>query len=155
MVTANNTTITASATTVAEPRSFHTRLDRRDRIGPNRDPGQQHRTSGDNRDHQSPVLAQVQVRAGRSDVASGLRRVPVVAACREAGRFPRGVDAPNLHRQGGETSHAQHQNHDKRGDGECRLDGGGAAITGQTLVLSARLMMLVNAVTIESPVTTV
>ena len=47
------------------------------------------------------------------------------------------------------------QNHHKRGDRECRLDCRSAAITGQTLVLSARLMMFVRAVTIESPVTTV
>ena len=85
----------------------------------------------------------------------GLRRVAVVAARREPGRLPGGIDTPHLHRHRGEPGHAQHQNHHQRGDGERRLDGGSAAITGQTLVFSARLMMFVSAVTIESPVTTV
>jgi hypothetical protein len=40
-------------------------------------------------------------------------------------------------------------------DGERCLDGGGAAITDQTLVFSARLMVFVSAVTNESLVTTV
>lgn len=85
----------------------------------------------------------------------GLQCRPFVAAGRKAGRFPRGVDTPNLHRHGGKSSHTQQQNHHQSGDGERCLDGGGAAISGQTLVLSARLMMLVSAVTMESPVTTV
>ena len=85
----------------------------------------------------------------------GLRRIAVVAARREAGRLPGGIDTPHLHRHRGEPGHAQHQNRHQCGDGERRLDRGGAAITGQTLVLSARLMMFVSAVTIESPVTTV
>ena len=85
----------------------------------------------------------------------GLQRIAVVTACRESGRLPGGVDAPHLHRDRGERGQTQHQNHHQRGDGERRLDGGSATITGQTLVFSARLMMFVRAVTIESPVTTV
>ena len=110
---------------------------------------------GDRRNHQAALFMQIELCAKRSDAAGGLCRTTVVAACSEAGRFPRGIDAPNLHRHGGEPSHTQHQNHHERGDGEGCLDGGGAVIAGQTLVLSARVMMLVNAVTMESPVTTV
>jgi hypothetical protein len=90
-----------------------------------------------------------------SDRVRGLLRLTVIAARRESGRFPRGIDAPHLHRDRSKPGHAQHQNHHQCGDGECRLDGAGTAITGQTLVFSARLMMFVNAVTMESPVTTV
>ncbi len=83
------------------------------------------------------------------------RRRRVVAARREPGRLPSGVDAPHLHRHRGEPGDAQRQNRHEGGDGEGRLDGGSTAITGQTLVFSARLMMFVSALTIESPVTTV
>jgi hypothetical protein len=85
----------------------------------------------------------------------GLLRLTVIATRRESGRLPRGIDTPHLHRYRSEPGDAQHQNHHQCGDGECRLDGAGTAITGQTLVFSARLMMFVNAVTMESPVTTV
>ncbi len=111
--------------------------------------------SGDCGDHQTAFSTQVEMRPERSDVVRGLRRIALVAARREPGRLPGGVDAPDLHRHRGEPGHAQHQNHHQRGDGERRLDGASTAITGQTLVLSARLMMFVSAVTIESPVTTV
>ena len=84
-----------------------------------------------------------------------LQRIAVVAPRREARRFTSRIDTPHLHRDRGEPGNAHRQNHHKRGDRECRLDCRSAAITGQTLVLSARLMMFVKAVTIESPVTTV
>ncbi len=111
--------------------------------------------SGDCRNHQPALPTHVEIRPEGSDVVRGLRRIAVIAACREAGSFPGCVDTPDLHRHRGEPGHAQHQDHHKRGDGERRLDGGRATVTGQTLVLSARLMMFVSAVTIESPVTTV
>lgn len=110
---------------------------------------------GDSRDHQSAFLTQLKLRAVRSDVLCGLQCGPVIAARRETGRLAPGIDTPHLHRQRGETSRTQHQNDDQGGDGERRLNSGRAAIVGQTLVFSARLMMLVSAATMESPVTTV
>ncbi len=111
--------------------------------------------SGDRRNHQPPVPADIEIRTERCEVLRDLRRSTVVTARREAGRFTSRIDAPHLHRDRGEPGNAHRQNHHKRGDRECRLDCRSAAITGQTLVLSARLMMFVKAVTIESPVTTV
>jgi hypothetical protein len=61
----------------------------------------------------------------------------------------------NLHRHGREPRKAQHQNHDQRRNGERCFDRDTARIVGQTLVFNARVMMLVSALTIESPVTTV
>ena len=111
--------------------------------------------SCDRRNHQTTIFANVELGSVRSNALVGLRCIPVRPACRKAGRFPGCVDTPHLHRDCGEPGHADQQNRHQRGDGECRLDGGGATITGQTLVFSARLMMFVRAVTIESPVTTV
>jgi hypothetical protein len=58
----------------------------------------------------------------------GLHRGAVVTASHKAGRLPGGIDAPHLHRHRGEAGHAQRQNDRQRGDGECCLDGDGAAI---------------------------
>ena len=89
------------------------------------------------------------------DVMSGLHRVPLVTTGGKSRCFAGGVDASNLHPRGRDPNHTKHHDRHQSGDRECGLDGGSTAVTGQTLVLSARLMMLVSAVTIESPVTTV
>jgi hypothetical protein len=60
-----------------------------------------------------------------------------------------------LHRHRGDTGQAQYEHRDQRDDAECRFDGAGTDVVAYALVLSARAMMLVNAVTMESPVTTV
>lgn len=60
----------------------------------------------------------------------GLHRVAVIAAGRKPRRFPCGIDAPHLRRDRGEPGDAQHQDHHQGGDGERRLDGGGAVVTG-------------------------
>ena len=78
----------------------------------------------------------------------------VGAACRQPGRFPGRVDAPHLHAERREPGRAEDQDRHERGDRERGLDGDGAVIATQTLVLSARVMMLDSAVTMESPVTT-
>ena len=154
IVNAISTAIIATAISVAEPRSFHRRLDRRHHGRPYGDARQQDRISGDGRNNEPAFPTEVELGTGRRDVLRGLCSAPVITARREAGRLPGRIDAPRLHGQGGEPGRAQHQNDHQRGDGESRLDGGGAAITGQTLVFSARLMMFVSAETIESPVTT-
>jgi hypothetical protein len=60
-----------------------------------------------------------------------------------------------LHRHRCDTGQAQHQHRDQRDNAQRRLHGARADIVDYALVLSARAMMLVNAVTMESPVTTV
>ena len=124
-------------------------------LAPICDARQQNRARCDRRHDQPAVPANVEARIDGRDVAARLRSRRIVAARREPGRLPGGIDAPHLHRHRGEPGDAQRQNRHQRGDGEGRLDSGSAAITGQTLVLSARLMMFVSALTIESPVTTV
>lgn len=110
----------------------------------------------DDRDHQEfPVAAQVHSRTGWREPTSGGRGGAFVAAGRQPGGLAGGVDATNLHRHRGDTGHAQHQHHNQGGDAQCRLDRAGTGTSGQTLVLSARPMMLVSAETMESPVTTV
>jgi len=155
MVNASSTAIIATATNVAEPRSSLARLDSSDRVGADRDARQKDRMRGDGRDRQPAFLSQLKLRAARSDALRCLQRGPVIAARRKTCRLTRGIDTPNLHRQRCETGRAPHQNDDQRGDRERSLNSGRAAIVGQTLVFSARLMMLVSAVTMESPVTTV
>jgi hypothetical protein len=110
---------------------------------------------GDRRNHQAVIFANVELGAVRRNALMGLQRIAVVTTCRESGRLPGGVHTSHLHRDRGDPGQTQHQDHHQRGDRERRLDGGSATITGQTLVFSARLMMFVRAVTIESPVTTV
>ena len=73
---------------------------------------------------------EVEVRAKRSDVVCGLRRVPVITASRKTGRLTRGIDTPDPYREGAEPSDAQHQNNHQGGDGQRRLDGRGAVIAG-------------------------
>ena len=86
--------------------------------------------SRDRRDHHSALSTQIEVGAEGSDVVRSLRCFAVIATCREPGGFSGGIDTANLHRHGGEPGHAQHQNRHQRGDGERRLNGGGAAVTG-------------------------
>lgn len=84
--------------------------------------------SDDRCDHQPTFATQLHDRTGWSDVLGSLQCGPVITASRKTRRFARGVDTTHLHRQRAESSHAQHQNHHQGGDGECCLDGGGAAI---------------------------
>jgi hypothetical protein len=109
----------------------------------------------DRRDNEAAFSAELEAGGEGGDLLRGSLGLTVVAARRETGRLPRGIDTPHLHRDRGETGHAEHQNDHQCGDGESRLDGAGTAVASQTLVFSARLMMFVSAVTIESPVTTV
>ena len=111
--------------------------------------------SGDRRHHQLTFGADIEIRREGSDVVRDLRRVTFVAPRRQTGRLAGRIDTPHLHRDRGEPGHAHRQDRHQRGDRECRFDGRSTAIIAQTLVFSARLMMFVSAVTIESPVTTV
>ena len=66
------------------------------------------------------------------------------------------VEAAHLHRHRGHARRTQHQDRDHCRDGERRLHGDrtrlATAPAGYTLVFKARLMMLVSALTMESPV---
>jgi hypothetical protein len=151
------TTSVATSTadnTVATPRSSRARLGRGDGVRFDDQAGQQPGPAGDRRNDKAAVAAQLQRRSRRPDSAGRDPRSLLVTARREPCRLSGRVDAADLHRDRGEATGAQNQHHDQRSDGQGRLDGGKAAVTGQTFVLSARLMMLVNAPTIESPVTT-
>ncbi len=90
---------------------------------------------------------------GRTDASSG--RDTVIPAGGEPCRLPCGIDTPDLQHRGIEPGQADHQNRYQRGDREGGLDGDGTGVTAQTLVFSARVMMLDSAPTMESPVTTV
>ena len=110
----------------------------------------------DNRDDiEVAVPAYLDPRPAGRNAASSVDRRAVVAAGGQAGSLAGGVDAAHLCRQGDDTGQAQHQHHDQRGDRQCRFNSARTLTPRYTLVLSARLMMLVNADTTESPVTTV
>ncbi len=152
---ATSTAVIATAISVAEPVSSHSRFDRRDCTRSYIDARQENRAGRDSRHDETAVPANVEAGIDGGDVAARPRSGRVVAARCEAGRLPGGIDTPHLHRHRGETRDAQRQNRHQCGDAERRLDRDSAAIIGQALVLSARLMMFVSALTIESPVTTV
>lgn len=77
-----------------------------------------------------------------------------MAAGSQSSDLASGVDTAHLHREGGRTGEAEQRHGDEARDGQCGFDGADATVTGQTLVVRARLMMLVSAPMIESPVTT-
>ena len=60
-----------------------------------------------------------------SDIGCGT----VVAAGRQTGGLPCGIDTAHLHRHRGEPGHAQHQHDNKGREGERSLDGNGAGIS--------------------------
>lgn len=146
--------IIAAAITLAEPCS-DARFDRSDGLADDRDPRQQSRSRADPRHHEAAVTAQLQHRPARPRPVRRLRRRSRITPGRQSRCLARGVHAPHLHADRGESADAQHQDHRERRDGERRLHRDGTRVTRQTFVFNARVMMLVSALTIESPVTTV
>jgi hypothetical protein len=153
--TARSNAIIATASSVAEPRSWRSGFDCRDRFGHDGDPRQQRRSRGHPRDDASVTATQFQARPRRTDRACHLGGAAIVTARRKPRGLSRRVHTPDLHRHRRESRKAQHQDHDECRDGERGLDRDAARIAVQTLVFNARVMMLVSALTIESPVTTV
>ncbi len=154
-VTAMSAATAATAVRLAAPLSSDAGFGRCHRLCGDGEAQQDRRSAADPRDDQFTVPPEIDRCALRGDPAGHLGRRAAVTARRQACRLTRGVDAPHLRpdgRQAGDT-HAEHHHH--RRDRERRLDRGATEIITQTLVLSARLMMLVSAPTIESPVTTV
>ena len=150
---ANSTAIIATATTLAEPRSSG--LDRGDRFRRDGDARQQRRACRDGCDDEVTVAAQLDGCPVGRNVSCHLRCRSVVAPRGKPGGFAGGIHTAHLHRHRGEPRHAQGEHDDQSGDRERRFDGDTPGFIGYTLVLSARVMMLVNALTIESPVITV
>lgn len=151
-VTASRTVMLVAATMLAEPRSRPRWLCQRGRLRGDRDTRQDH-GGADPRDDEVAVPARLEHRTLGRDAARRRCGSRVITPSRQPRRLPGGVDTPNLHRHGGDTSDAQHQHRDQSRDRERRLDGDPTGV--YTLVLSARWMMFVNAPMIESPVTTV
>ena len=152
-MTDNNTATIAAAITVADPRSLR-RLHRRDAGSADAQRGQQLRPGSDRRDDEPAVAVQLHQGATGRDTAGGGDRRTLITTCGQPGGLAGSVDATDLHRDSGNTGQTQHQHRDQRDDAQRRLDGARADIVDYALVLSARAMMLVNAETMESPVTT-
>lgn len=115
-------TISATANTVAEPRSSRARFGGRDSLSSHGDTGQQRCGDADPRDDAPAVAPHLH----RGPVGAGaLGRVDggtVVATGRQPGRFPCRVDAAHLSRHRGEPADTEHRDRDECGDRERRLD---------------------------------
>ena len=152
-MTDNSTATIAAATTVADPRSLR-RLHRGDTGSADAQPGQQTRPGGDRRDDKLAVATQLHPGATGRDTASDADRGALITARGQPCGLAGGIDAADLHRCRCDPGQAQHQHRDQCDDAQRRLDGARTDIVDYALVLSARAMMLVNAETMESPVTT-
>lgn len=154
MATATTATIRAAPSTVAAPESSLAGFDRGDGFGGDEHAGQQRRPATDP-GHDEPAVTVERHRRTRRrhPIGGSLRRVGV-SPCGQARSLAGGVDAAHPHRHGRDSGEAEHDHRHQRSNGQRGFDGAEAAVTDQTLVLSARLMMLVSAPTIESPVTT-
>lgn len=146
-----------AANTVAAPVSSPARSPNRftggDSFAADDHPGQDWCAIGNPRNDITSAVAQFHRSTGGSQ-ATGDTDGHAVAAGGQPGDLASRVDTTHLHRQRRSTGQAEQQNADQTRDGQRGLDRAEPGITGQTLVVSARLMMLVNAPTIESPVTT-
>lgn len=152
--TVSTTTIIRAASTVAAPASSQAGFDRRDRGRGDDQPRQQRGAAADSGNHISAVAADLEGGVGRCHRARHGPGRGVIAARCQPRRLPCRVDAPNLRRDRRDAADTRDEDRDQCGDRECCLDGAEAGIVGYTLVFRARLMMLVSAPTIESPVTT-
>jgi hypothetical protein len=150
----SSTATIAAATTVADARSSRL-LHRRDAGSRDSQRRQQIRPGSDRRDDELAVSTHLHLGATGRDTAGGGDRRALITTCGQPGGLAGGVNAADLHRHRCDTGQAQHQHRDQRDDAKRRLNGARAGIVDYALVLSARAMMLVNAVTMESPVTTV
>ena len=84
----------------------------------------------DSRHDEVAVVAQLQHRVVWCDAPRRGLGAGVVAACHQPGRLPRGVDAPDLRRHGGDPCDAEQQHDHQRRDRERRFDRDGADIVG-------------------------
>lgn len=153
-----------AAATVAEPRSRPPpsclpRLKCGNRCRSQSEPRQEPGLRSDTRDHEISLAAHLNRRVGRPDAPSRTDRADLITPGHQPRGLTRGVDTSHLGRHRGDTADRKRENSDQRSNRQRGFDGAEPAIgqfplTDQTLVASARLMMLVSALTIESPVTT-
>jgi hypothetical protein len=143
----------ATATTVAEPRS-PARFASGHRLCRDAQGQPQRRARADTCDHVVPVAPKFQMCARGPDPARRVHRGALVTPGGQSRRLPCRIDATQLDSHRRRTGQSSDQHHRQRRDRERCLDRGATGSSAQTLVLSALVMMFVNAVTMESPVTT-
>lgn len=117
-----STTMSATANTVAAPRSSRTRFGCRHRLGPHRDAGHQRCPNADPRDDAPAVAPHLDRGPIWSGATGRVDGGTVVAAGREPCRFPGRVDAAHLRRDRGQPTDTEDDDRDERGNRECRLD---------------------------------
>jgi len=154
MAIATRATTNTAASTVATPASSLARFCRGQSFRGDEHTGQQPEPFADPGHDETALLPHLDPRPTRCDGTSRAGRREVISARGQPRRFTGRIDAAHLHRHRGDAPDAQQQNRYQRGEGQRGLDRAEPAIAGYALVLSARLMMLVKAPTIESPVTT-
>jgi hypothetical protein len=127
-VSANNTAITATAISVADPRSFW--FDRGHRFGCDGDAWQERRPRTDRGDHQLAVTPQPDsCPIGSNSLRRNGSRT-VVATPGEASGLTCGIDATHLHGNRGEPRYAQAEDDDQGSDREGRFDSGTPGVIG-------------------------
>ena len=122
MVIASKTAMIATANRLAEPRSARTRFGRRDRLSCDGDARQERRPRGDPGDDELAIATYPHGRPVGCDALCGIGCRAIIAARREPSSLTCGVDAPHLHRHGGEPRRAQDEDGDEGSDRERRLD---------------------------------
>lgn len=123
-----STTMSATANTVAVPRSSRARLGCRHRLGPHRDAGQQRRPNADPCDDPPAVAPHLDRGALGSGTTGRIDGGTVVAPGREPRRFPGRVDAAHLRRDRSQSTDTEDGDRDERGDPERRLDRDAATV---------------------------
>lgn len=142
-----------AARTVAEPVSSPTALDQRHRDTRDDETGKNGGPSTDSGDDVVAVLPKFDSGTCRGEATADTGCL-TIAPCRKPGHFTSRVDAANLQRERREAAETQHHDGKQTCDGEGAFNSAEAAVAAYTRLVRARLMMLVSAVTIESPVTT-
>lgn len=125
-----STTMSATANTVAAPRSSRTRFGCRHRLGPHRDAGHQRCPNADPRDDPAAVAPHLDRGPVRSGATGRVDGGTVVAAGREPGRFPGRIDAAHLRRDRSQPTDTEDGDRDECGDRERRLDRDAATVIG-------------------------
>jgi len=123
-----STKMSATANTVAAPRSSRTRFGCRHRLGPHREARHQRCPNADPRDDPPAVAPHLDRGPVRSGATGRVDGGTVVAAGREPGRFPGRVDAAHLRRDRSQPTDAEDDDHDECGDRERRLDRDAATV---------------------------
>ena len=125
-----STTMSATANTVAAPRSSRARFGYRHRLGPHRDAGEQQGGDADPRDDPPTVPSHLDRGTIGSGASRGVDGGTVVAAGGEPRGFPGRINAAHLHRHRGEPADTQDRDDDERGNRERGLDRDATTVIG-------------------------